>query len=135
MKNSTTKILLAIFISIIGFGKVNAQTSDNLIHAFFKGTDTDVKNDIKSNTLTFFVSGLSTKELADAFLKKALPYSKSFTMTMARLENPAECEFKITFIGTPELKWVLRFFLASGVKDVEQNSIKKDPSNFFKPYM
>ena len=134
MKNSTTKILLAIFISIIGFGKVNAQTSDNLIHAFFKGTETDVKNEIKSNTLTFSVSDLSSEQ-ATAFLKKAQPYSKSFTITMAAQENPLQYTCKINFIGTPDMKWVLRFFLASSVKDVEQNKIKKNPNDFFKPFM
>lgn len=132
MKNSTSKILLTLFITIAAFGKIKAQTSD--IHAFFKGTETEVKNDLKAKSLGFFVSGLSTDEQAAAFLKNAQPYSKFFTMTMAAPVN-GQRECKINFVGTPDAKWVLRFFLASSVKDVEQNNSKKSPNDFFKLYM
>ena len=132
MKNSTSKILLAVFITITAFGKVKAQTND--IHAFFKGTETEVKSEINSKTLTFFVSGLSTDEQAAAFLKRSLPYSKSFTMNMGATAN-GQSECKINFVGTPDVKWMLRFFLASSVKDVEQNNSKKSPNDFFKTYM
>src|SRR5437016_1620565 len=119
MNRSITKIFIAAFITLASFGKANSQTSDNSIHAFFKGNETEVKNNIKTNNLSFFVSGLTSDQEVAAFVKRSQPYAKGFTMTVGSLVN-GERECKINFVGAPEMKWMLRFFLASSVKDVEQ---------------
>ena len=101
---------------------------------FFKGTEAEIKSAIKSNAVVFFVSGLETDQQKNDFIKKSQPYSKTFTMTVEAPVN-GQYECKITFTGTPDVKWLLRFFLASYVKDVDQNNVVKNPNDFFKPYM
>ena len=129
-KFSASFFLMMFVISI----SARAQNMSSGTHAFFTASETEIKNEVKAGSLVFYVSGLETEQQADDFLKRSKPYSKGFSMTLgAQVNGQREC--KIIFNGNPEMKWALRFFLASGIADVKQDNSVKTVNDFFKPYL
>jgi hypothetical protein len=129
MKNHLIRTLFALTFLVAAFTNTQAQSSTG-IHSFFKGTATDVKASVQANTLTFFVSGIENEQQLADFIKRSTPYSKGFTMTVANTDSQKR-ECKIKFTGTPDLKWVERFFMAASITDVELNASVMSPSAFF----
>jgi hypothetical protein len=114
------------FFSVTGS---HAQTNTGL-HAFFKGSSAVIKSSVQSNSLVFYVSGIDSKTQLDDFLKRAQVYSKGFTLTATSAEGKYEC--KVNFNGTPEVKWLQRFFVAVSMSDIQQDNEKKSVDDFFK---
>lgn len=129
MKNQLIRTLFALTFLVAIFANAQAQSSTG-IHSFFKGTATDVKASVQTNTLVFFVSGIDNDQQLADFVKKSTPYSKGFTMTVANTDSQKR-ECKIKFTGTPDLKWVERFFMAASITDVTLNTTVMSTSDFF----
>lgn len=129
-----TVFVLVFFAGIIS-AKAQSSSSPGL-HAFFKGTEADVKSSIQAGTLTFLMAGLETDQQTNAFIKKSQPYAKSFTLTVSpSASNMKECKVAFITNANDKAKWLQRFFMASGISDVEINGTKKSVEEFFKSIM
>jgi hypothetical protein len=124
-----TLTLLTLVLSIVI--SAGAQNSNGL-RVVFNGSASDTKSAIQSNTLSFQVSGLNTDQQVQDFIKRSQVYSKGFTMTVVPAADKNFQQCKITFNGTPEAKWLQRFFMSSGIEQVELNGEKKNVNDFFK---
>ena len=124
-----TLTLLTLILSLV---ISSAAQNSNSLNVIFKGTAADTKTAIQSNSLSFQVSGLNTDQQVKDFVKRSQVYSKGFTMTVTPAADKNFQQCKITFNGTPDVKWLQRFFMSSGIEEVELNGEKKNVNDFFK---
>jgi hypothetical protein len=127
MRTVSPKLFLSITLFFSTIFAVSAQNT--ALHASFKGTAPEIKTSIQANTLVFTMSGMETKSQLDDFLKRAQVYAKGFTLTATQVNGAYQCS--VNFNGTPDLKWLQRFFISVSVADVKLDSGTKTIDEFF----
>ena len=132
MKNPIKTISLSLAIAAFSISSF-AQTATGL-HAYIKNTDAEIKASIQANTFEIgFVGADNDQQLSD-LKAKAKPYEKFFTISISDIDNGTRI-MKVSFIGTPQVKVLQRFFMATSFVDIQQDRTQKTVADFFKPFL
>ncbi|MEW6468108.1 MAG: hypothetical protein AB1458_04250 [Bacteroidota bacterium] len=123
--------LLPLFLLILSgfFLGLSAQTNSPAV-VFGSGTD-EIKTSVSSGSVSFSIVSQGFDH--EAFKQKAQQYAKMFTISVSQGDGVMLYTVKFN-TGFENMKYLMRLFTLSDVKEIKQNDTVMDTEKFFSQF-